>query len=1152
MRSNNIDVKVFICIIVFLLIIKNINAQLVINEIFLTNGSADLITPDYNYVNWIELYNSSNTVLSTTGMYLSDDSTQLKKWELVTTSIAPKGFLIIYVDGTNIGWHTNFKPNAEGGTLFLSKGNKIIDRFSYGTQAYNISYGRIPDGSSTFYYFYTPSRKKSNITSTILTNATYTPIPNLKGGYYNNSITVSLSGYSRNATVYYTTDGSEPTEFSKVYKEPIRITSTTVLRARAFEYNKIPSQIITETYFINERKPLMPVVSLTTDPKNLTDNTLGIYVVGTNGIEGNCYGRANWNRDWERAANFEFFDKNHLKILNQMVGIKIAGACSRTLPQKSLTIHARSKYGKGRLNYPFFKDRTYTEFNSIFLRNGGNDWNNTLFRDGIFQELTDRNMNLDHQEFQPAVLFINGQYYGVQTIYERSGPDLVEAKYGLTDDKIDMVDVFGRIIAGSNTDYNNLISFVTNNSLSNAANFKYVADRIDMDEYIDYLIFQIYIGNHDWPGNNIKIWRPKNPTGKWRWIVYDTDFGFGLYSNVNHETVRMIFDTTTAQDWPNPLWSTILPRKLIENTKFKQKFLNRFYAHINSTFKPEHVIKTIDSVTDLYKSEMPNHCKRWGLDYNSWQNNINNLKTAAQQRPGIVRQQLRDWFGLNADVDVEYHNLSSTKGKIAFDNIESVDTSYYGTFPLGTITVVRFIPPTGYKFKYAIRKLDSSYDQYIIKSGDNWKYWDQGQGIDPDWYLPDYQINDSMWKEGPSQLGYGDGDEKTVLSYGNDANNKYVTTYFRKTFNFDTSKNWTNLTLRILYDDGAVVYINGTKWNAINFSDTSNIDYSTFANGAPDETSFFEFPLDISYLKSGENTIAVEIHQSNSTSSDISFDLEIIGEIAGNKSTQIISSPEYIDTLSGNIEYWAEYEPTKINNSLVINEITHNNNVIADEFGEYDPWIELYNNSRDSLQLCNYFFTDSLEKPAKYQISKWYQNVTIIPPFAYKLLWIDGQSFQGPFHLPFDLKENRLFAVYQKIGNEFQLIDSIKISNKYGPYSIVRYPDVTGIYCFPAIPTPLSKNNECINIRTDLKIERDEEFIEIKYVNDIKELQIGIKNIDAINYILRIIDINGRILSTYQFKHTISINLCNLQNGLYIAEIIAAKKCMRYKFIVNY
>jgi hypothetical protein len=162
----------------------------------------------------------------------------------------------------------------------------------------------------------------------------------------------------------------------------------------------------------------------------------------------------------------------------------------------------------------------------------------------------------------------------------------------------------------------------------------------------------------------------------------------------------------------------------------------------------------------------------------------------------------------------------------------------------------------------------------LVPTGGTWKYLDNGSNQGTAWRSNAF--NDSTWKTGPAQLGYGDGDEATVVSYGSNANAKFITTYFRHSFFVSNASLYTGLTLNLLKDDGAVVYLNGQEVHRVNMP-TGTIGYTTAAStalGTPQEATFYSSTL-ANTLLTGTNVLAVEIHQANGTSSDLSFDLEL-------------------------------------------------------------------------------------------------------------------------------------------------------------------------------------------------------------------------------------------------------------------------------------
>lgn len=166
----------------------------------------------------------------------------------------------------------------------------------------------------------------------------------------------------------------------------------------------------------------------------------------------------------------------------------------------------------------------------------------------------------------------------------------------------------------------------------------------------------------------------------------------------------------------------------------------------------------------------------------------------------------------------------------------------------------------------------------LIPMGASWRYFDEGSDLGTSWREPHF--DDSSWPSGLAELGYGDGGEATIVSYGPNVWKKYITTYFRKHFTVDDTSIYKSLVLRIQRDDGAVVYLNGKEVYRTNMP-SGIIKYNTLAvkalNGI-DEVSFEKTIIDTNFLKNGDNVIAVEIHQVSPSSSDISFDFQLLGD----------------------------------------------------------------------------------------------------------------------------------------------------------------------------------------------------------------------------------------------------------------------------------
>ncbi|KAF0093100.1 MAG: alpha-1 2-mannosidase [Puniceicoccaceae bacterium 5H] len=170
---------------------------------------------------------------------------------------------------------------------------------------------------------------------------------------------------------------------------------------------------------------------------------------------------------------------------------------------------------------------------------------------------------------------------------------------------------------------------------------------------------------------------------------------------------------------------------------------------------------------------------------------------------------------------------------------------------------------------------EATYEAPAIVSGDAWKYLDDGSDQGTAWRASGF--DDSSWAEGPSKLGYGDSHNTTTISYGNDSGNKYPTYYFRRTFTVEHAAEVVALSFDIIHDDGVIAYLNGQEIIR-DYMPSGDVNYQTYANGTIDgsnETKFFNYLVAASQLVDGENTLAVEIHNSAPNSSDVGFNLEL-------------------------------------------------------------------------------------------------------------------------------------------------------------------------------------------------------------------------------------------------------------------------------------
>lgn len=597
--------------------------------------------------------------------------------------------------------HTNFKVDSKGEIIYLTDNQGVIlDEVNPGNLPNDVSYGRYPDGASNWYYYSktTPGAPNNDSGYQRVGSCVYFSWP---GGLYDSPVTLELTPDNPSSTIYYSLDGSVPTESSLVYSGPIYINATKVVRVRSIDTDALDSPIMTNTYIVGQQHNLA-VIALTTAPENLWDADSGIYVMGKNAsFELPFYG-ANFWEDWEKPVHIEFFELDGQTGFSMDAGMKIFGGWSRTKPQKSLALFARRKYGYKEIDYQVFPELPIEKFQALVLRNSANDWEYTMFRDAMMQSLVE-GANIDLQAYRPAVVYLNGAYWGIHNIREKLNEHYIASHYNIDLDNLDLLENRSVPIEGDSEHYNALENYISTHDLSIPSNYEYIQSQMDIQNFIDYQTAQIFFDNRDWPGNNLKYWREKKSTGRWRWILYDTDFGFGLYNPKAYELNTLEFATATnGPEWPNPPWSTLFLRKLLENEEFKITFVNRFADLLNTNFKSDRAYQNIGYFKNLIESEMLNHFERWkeGLGWyslNVWYYHIETLRTFAKFRPAYVTSHIIGKFHLNGVAIIKIKHLPET-GKVRINSLYIDDEMWKGNYFKGLPVDLEAIPRLGYRF----------------------------------------------------------------------------------------------------------------------------------------------------------------------------------------------------------------------------------------------------------------------------------------------------------------------------------------------------------------------------------------------------------------------------------------------------------------------
>ena len=619
---------------------------------------------------WVEIYNSTGSAVSLAGYGLSNNPKNPAKWVFPDISIEPGEYLLLYATGSadkaqKKNLKLNFNISSTGETLFFFDPNgKLIDKLSAGRMRSGQSYGR--DGSDNRFYYAEPTPGAQNGKG--YEGITQLPAFSVTPGIYDNAVTVAITA-GEGETIRYTTDCTTPNASSEVYSGELSISKNSVIRAAAFRDGYLSGDVATATYLFRSDgvNHALPVVTLVTDPDNLWNSKTGIYATGdqfdpdaasyADTLKSATYYQAKFATEeqvdtiWEKPAAFSLFDDNGKQVFTQNVGIRIAGSFGRGRAQKGFNVIARKEYGKGSMEYPFFDNRPYKEYKAVVLRAGAQDQNRSKIRDELASGLLEgTDINILYQAYRPTVLYLNGEYWGVYFMKEKRNRFFV-AQHENTENNVDLAigKGFKQRSYGDNSDWVSLYEYATSHDLSASDAYNYVAERMDVDSFRDYMIAEIYNGNTD--TYNFQYYRLKG--GKWKFIFYDFCWGF---QSPSHETLAFRMGKT-----PSDVCSAKLFAAMLQNKGWRDSFCRRFGELLNTAFAPERVTALIEELYGYVEPEIKREREKFNKDtfmgvkqpntnlgtYEGFQSEISKLKDFAQKRPEEIKRQLQSNLGLS-------------------------------------------------------------------------------------------------------------------------------------------------------------------------------------------------------------------------------------------------------------------------------------------------------------------------------------------------------------------------------------------------------------------------------------------------------------------------------------------------------------------------
>lgn len=697
--------------------------DLIINEFLASNSSINM-DPDFSdYADWMELYNAGEDTVNLGAYYVTDNLADSVKWSFPDGAVlAPGNYLILWADGRDTvltGYHSNFKLSSSGEEIgiFDSTGN-VLDSIVFLEQRQDLSYGRQPDGGADWYTFEMPTPGSSNTQNVYL--KAEAPDFSLQAGFYKENQVLELRTEDAFSVIHYTLNGDEPTLSSPQYDGPISLASragepnvfseirtnrdpflwlpnwlapigevfkANVIRARAFREGSNPSDIITRSYFVDgnmdQRYSGLAVISINSDTKHLFDNQTGIYVPGVNHQPGNS-GSGNYFMDWEKPAHIEFFEPGGEPGFYQDVGISIQGGSSPASPQKGLHVIARGSYGKNRINYPLFEDDPsiageLSEFKRFIIRAWGSIITGSLFNDAYAHRLMAKN-DLDIQAYRPVVIFINGEYWGLHELREANKNSWYYEYHHGIDRENPGCDIllhsyhngvpYAYIDEGDDVHWKTMMSYIKQHDMTLEENFDYLTSQMDVNNFINYMGHCIYLGKWDWPNNNDASWRPRTVEGKWRWIQFDMETGFGVGAGLGPEYAGLgpqlnMFDAA-IKGIPIPNFGTYGPHPIMaeiyKNEDFREAFIDWFLYKFEHEFHPDSMNRVLDEMAAEIRPYMEEYQHRWpfiGGVRSSWENSLNGIREFNNQRQDHVKAQLLKLYQTDKIPPVEYGLLQN-------------------------------------------------------------------------------------------------------------------------------------------------------------------------------------------------------------------------------------------------------------------------------------------------------------------------------------------------------------------------------------------------------------------------------------------------------------------------------------------------------------
>lgn len=845
-------------------------------------------------------------------------------------------------DGVTLGFTESPTPNAENGPVaegFVADTTFDIDR-GFFTSPFNLTISTLTPDAQIRYTTdgSEPTSSSGRIyTGPITINSTTTiRAAAFKAGFFETNVDTQTYFFLDDVRTQYANGAAPPGWPSGSFN------------GQEFNYGMDPD--ITNRYPAQEMIDALsaiPSISITTDQGNLTGG-------GGQGIYVNPGSRG---RGWERPASLEIIHPDgETANVQSNCGLRIRGGFSRSKsnPKHAFRLFFRNEYGNGKLNYPLFGAEGVDSFDKFDLRTSQNySWafqnstSNTFLREVLGRDLQ-REFGQPYTRSRYYHLYLNGIYWGLFMTQERSEANHGEAYFGGDDEDYDTIKsaggssgynteaTDGTFAAGS--DWSNLWNLARNQQSSGTlARFMEMqglnADGsrnpalpvyLDVDNLIDYQMIIGYTGNYDAPlsdfigaSNNWYAVRDRErDTFGFQFFVHDGEHSMGAGGKWNGANNRISTSNgSNSRGSYNKSNPSFLHFDLAESTEeYRLRFADRAHLALfnDGPLTRDQVFGLMaerrSTVADVIIAESA----RWGdskrsnpLDEQDWLGAVSSLTNVINGRREVFLGHLReaDLYPDLAAPRYSQHGGSVSPGSTIEAIVPTAGTQLYyliGTGDPDENSWQDSLDPRllggSVNPAASVLNIDGGdgggvVETEFVANGERWMFLDDGSNQGTAWRASGF--NDTSWNVGLAELGYGDGDEATVVNSG-PSGARRPTTYFRKKVTIPDPSVFGDFELRITYDDAYVVYVNGSEIARLS-SLPANPAFDLYSGNVVGNNAIDVLSIPASAFSAGENTIAVEIHQANANSSDISFDLSLTGRPPGGGETITLEIPEAIN-----------------------------------------------------------------------------------------------------------------------------------------------------------------------------------------------------------------------------------------------------------------